>query len=458
MFRILTSLDASVPQGRSRERYRRIGMSAAMSGLALVTSTVVSLILVPISLQYLGAERYGLWLVVASLGSLLAVADFGIGNGMVNAIARADGRDDREGARQSASTAFLLVTCLALGVGGCFAVLYSLVPWSHVFNVHSTTAVSESGPTALVLVAVTLVGMPIAIVQRIRFGYQEGFTNGLWLVGGSLASLIAVVSVIQLHASLPWIVLAMTIGPVVATALNGVFLFRARRWLSPKRSSVTRSAARRILSAGALFFLLQIAITIAYNSDNFFVAQFFGAQAVAEYSVTLRLFAIAPLLLGVVLQPLWPAYGEAITRGDIAWARRTLRRSLLLGLVVVVPLTLVILVLAVPIIHFWVGPDLTPSTALLLGCAVWALLSVPGGAFAMFLNGANRLRFQVLTALAMMSAAIAGKLLLPDLLGSSGVIWADVLAQSIFVTLPTTAYVLWSLPRMESHRQPGNVP
>jgi O-antigen/teichoic acid export membrane protein len=423
-------------------------MSALMSGLAQVGSTAASLVLVPIALQYLGAERYGLWLVIASLGSLLAVADFGVGNGLVNAIAQANGRDDREAARESLSTAFLILTGFALGLGSCFVLGYGFVPWADVFNVHSATAVSEAGPAAFVFVVVALVGLPIAIVQRVRFGYQEGFINGLWLVGGTVASLLAVISLIRLHANLPLIVLASTIVPVVATALNGVSLFRARRWLMPRRSSVSGSATRRTLGAGAMFFLLQVAIAVAYSSDNVFVARFFGAQAVAEYSITFRLFAMAPLLLGVVLQPLWPAYGEAISRGDIAWARRTLKRSLLLGIAVVIPLTLLTLALAVPVIHLWVGPELTPSTGLLLGCAVWALLTVPGGAFAMFLNGANRIRFQVFTALAMTSAAIAGKVLLPGLLGISGVIWADVVAQAIFVTVPTTGYVLWSLLRV----------
>ena len=49
---------------------------------------------------------------------------------------------------------------------------------------------------------------------------------------------------------------------------------------------------------------------------------------------------VVPIFLG----PLWPAYGEAISRGDLRWVRRTLLRSTLLagigGALMFIPVTL----------------------------------------------------------------------------------------------------------------------
>jgi O-antigen/teichoic acid export membrane protein len=42
---------------------------------------------VPLTLTYLGSERYGMWMAISSIVALLAFADFGLGNGLVNAIA-----------------------------------------------------------------------------------------------------------------------------------------------------------------------------------------------------------------------------------------------------------------------------------------------------------------------------------------------------------------------------------
>src|SRR5690349_12437842 len=61
--------DASTPTGRSRERFRRIGLTTASSIAARGISFATSLITVPLTLHYLGTERYGLW---ATLSSIIA--------------------------------------------------------------------------------------------------------------------------------------------------------------------------------------------------------------------------------------------------------------------------------------------------------------------------------------------------------------------------------------------------
>jgi len=49
---------------------------------------------VPLTLNYLGSEHYGLWMTISSVSVMLGFADLGIGNGVLNAVADAYGRDD----------------------------------------------------------------------------------------------------------------------------------------------------------------------------------------------------------------------------------------------------------------------------------------------------------------------------------------------------------------------------
>lgn len=447
-FFTLTAFDVSTESGRSQERYRRIAISVATSGAAQATSIAASLVLIPVTLGYLGPERYGLWVTIISVANLLSLVNFGVSNGLISAISESDGRRDRSAARAYVSASLLLLTCIALGLTLVLAITYGVVPWARLFNVESSLAASEAGPAAAVLMAITLLAMPVAVVQKVRAGYQETFINGLWLVIGTLLSLIAVLSLVHLRAALPWIVFAMGAGPVVSTAVNGVFLFRRRRWLLPSARAATMTAARRVAGVGAQFFFLQIAIALAYGADNIFVARLFGAETVTEYSVTFRLFSVAPLVLGMALQPLWPAYGEALARGDTAWARRTLLRSLAFGGLITVPPSVILVVIGESVLQVWVGGNVTPSRDLLLGCATWAILTTAGGAFAAFMNGANRMRFQVLTAIAMAAAAVAGKILLPPIFGVAAVIWSSVVAQALFVLAPTAIYIFLNLPRL----------
>jgi hypothetical protein len=50
-----------------RERYRRAGMTASTSYMAKGLTLLMGFVSVPLTVHYLGAERYGVWLTISSL-------------------------------------------------------------------------------------------------------------------------------------------------------------------------------------------------------------------------------------------------------------------------------------------------------------------------------------------------------------------------------------------------------
>ena len=97
--------DTTTEEGRARERLRRVGLSALSSAAARGLGLGASLITVPLTASYLGAERYGLWMTVLSVAGLLSMADLGIGYGVMTLLAEAHGRGDRLLARKLVSNA-----------------------------------------------------------------------------------------------------------------------------------------------------------------------------------------------------------------------------------------------------------------------------------------------------------------------------------------------------------------
>lgn len=87
--------DMSTTVGRSRERYRRVTFTTAGALGAGAIAMLTSLVSVPLIFCYLGAERYGLWMVLLSFIAAMAFADLGIGNGVMNAVSEPYGKDDR---------------------------------------------------------------------------------------------------------------------------------------------------------------------------------------------------------------------------------------------------------------------------------------------------------------------------------------------------------------------------
>jgi O-antigen/teichoic acid export membrane protein len=110
----LTRFDVRTMQGRSYERYRRALLTAASSGASRGVSLLTMLISVPRTVRYRGTERVALWATITSSLALLVFADFGIGNGLVNAISQSDGAEDREAAISYVSTSFFLLLGIAV--------------------------------------------------------------------------------------------------------------------------------------------------------------------------------------------------------------------------------------------------------------------------------------------------------------------------------------------------------
>lgn len=436
--------EAEAGKARSADRYRRAGLTAAASAASRLVVIVVSLVSVPLMLSYVGIERFGLWAAVGSVVGMLVFADFGLGNGLVTAIGEVQGTDDAT-AHRYVSSGFALLGGLAAILGLCFALIYAVVPWAAFFNVSTPAAVQEAGPTMAVFFACFLASLPLGVASRVQLGYQEGYFGAIWTGAGSLLSLVALTLVIRAGGSLPLLVLALSGGPVIGLLGNTLFEFRARRaWLAPNFALADRGAAERLLRLGFLFFVLQLAVAVAYLSDVLVAARMVGPSAAADYTIAYRLFMIVPALLNLGLTPLWPAYAEAIARGDMPWVRHTLRRSTVIagaGAVIVVgPL----LVAARWVLSVWVGPAVTPPDGLLVGMAVWAVLSSTFNSIAMLFNGAAVMRFQVVVASVMAVASVGASVLLASRFGVSGVIWGTVLAYLLFAAIPIVVY----LPRL----------
>ncbi len=75
-------------------------MTTITSGIAKAIGILASLISVPLTYRYLGPERYGIWMVLISIITALSFADLGIGNGLMNAVSEAYGKDDRRLAQE----------------------------------------------------------------------------------------------------------------------------------------------------------------------------------------------------------------------------------------------------------------------------------------------------------------------------------------------------------------------
>jgi O-antigen/teichoic acid export membrane protein len=431
------ALRLDTEDGRARERQRRAILSSVAAVLGKVISVGTSLVTIPLTLNYLGTERFGLWMTISSIVAMLAFADLGIGNGLLNAIAAANGRDDSAAIAGHIASAAIILSSIAVVLLGAFCVAYSFIPWPRWFNVHGTLAVAEAGPAVFVFVICFALNVPATIVQRVQLGLQLGFVANLWQAAGSVMALAALLIAVENHASLPTLVCALAGMPVIAAFLNGAIFFgRYRPDLAPRIRFASRESCIYIVHTGVLFLILQVVVAVTYSSDNLIIAHFLGATQVTTYAIPEKLFSFISVMLSMILMPLWPAYGEALARGDEKWVLRIFKKSLLLSVSAAACAALILIVFGRTIINRWIGHSVDIPFLLMLGMGLWKIIEAAGNPIGILFNGANVVGFQVKVAVTTAVTAFFLKLYLVNRIGVSGPIYATVICYCLFALLP----------------------
>lgn len=427
---------------RGKDRHRRAALTGAAAILSRIVQIGTSFITIPLTLKYLGNERFGLWMTISSVLAMASFADFGMGNGVLNTVAKASGKDDCEGIKKAVSSGFAVLSAIAVALLAIFFLIYPFVSWAGLFRVTSYQAKAEAGPALLVFAVCFALNISMDVVQRVQLGLQQGYRYGLWQLSGSIFGFVGVLFGIAMHVSLPRLVIAIAGAPTFSTILNAIHFFGfLRPDLRPSWKFVSFEVISQISKLGTFFFILQMVVTIAYSADNFIVARMLGAFNVPEYSIPQRLFSLVTMMSSMLLSGLWPAYAEAISRGDMLWVRNTVRRSLLVVLLVTSMTSLILLLMAPKLIYWWIGPRIHPSYLLLFGLAIWAVVSACGDSLAMFMNGASVIRFQVIVASTFGAGCLVTKVIFIRHFGISAIPWATILTYSILNALPMAIYI-----------------
>lgn len=401
-----------------------------------VVSILSAVLTVPITLHYLGDDRYGVWMSASSILAFFAFADLGLGNGLQNALSRAAACDDRESAARDLSCTFYTLFAVAACLLVVSLTIASQVNWAGVLNASTSLGKAEAWPTLATALVITCLGIPLSLGLRIQFAYQEGTLASAVILVGAVLGVIATVIAARAGASLP-VLMASASGAalIVNASVTFLELFIRRPWLRPRLTYVGKERARALLGTGAVFLALQFFNSINHWSDNIIIAHHEGSAAVAPYSAIYRLYFSA-IIFNYVGQGLLPAYVEANARGDFLWVRRTFYRSLCLSALFGLGSALSLLAAGPWLLTHWIGAGYVPTWQSFAGFGVWITWNNVGSAMHSFFNSGVLLRTHATLYCVACVLSIGGMNLFLPLGGIPAMILANALCFCVIYMAP----------------------
>ena len=298
------------------ERNASLRKNILFSAVFKVIGLATSLLIVPVTLDYLDNEVYGIWLTMSSVLYWFAYFDIGLGNGMRNYLTEAISTKNYVEAKSIVSTTFFLLSVVAIVLGVVVAVALYAVDLDKLFN---TTLVSGQylRDTMFVASVFTLMMFVVKNVGMIFVAMQKYAMNDLLLVSGNVLALFVIYALTRFtEGNLFYVVLAFTMVPVLVYLLASVPVFIKYANIRPSLKAIDYGLAKQVIGKGLGFFLIQITSCIViFGSSNLFIARFCGPSDVTVYNIAYKYFNLLAIAYTIVISPLWNAYTDAYVKG-----------------------------------------------------------------------------------------------------------------------------------------------
>lgn len=407
---------------RSQNIKKNILLSFGIKG----GSIVVTFLLVPLTLGYLGARDYGIWLTMSSVIAWFGFFDIGLGNGLRNRFAEAVARNDKELARTYVSTTYFGLTAIFGGLWLIFIPVSFFIDWNVVFNIPLE---SEHNLHLLVMYIFTLFVMRFVlklISIIITADQKPAISNTFDPISNVISLLIIYILTLTTQGSLMYLAVAVTFSPVFVLLVASVYFFsRDYKNYRPSIRYFRASQFRDLTGLGFQFFIIQIAVLVIFSTDNMIIAQVLGPEAVTPYNIAFKYFHSVSMAFAILMNPLWSAYTQAYTLNDISWIRNITRKLVKIWLLVLL-LVVIMVMISGPFYKLWVGDKVEIPLVLTVFMGLYILISTWNNIFVYFINGTGKVRFQLYSSVIAAAANIPLSIFLArDLnMGVTGVIMA----------------------------------
>lgn len=387
-------MQSKVDKGRNGMLLKNI----FFSGILRVVGLLCSLVIVPLTIDYLNETVYGVWLTITNVLYWFSFFDVGLGNGMRNYLTASISKGDYEKGRAYLTSTFGMLTIISLALA---IIVVPVIMMVDVGSLLHTTVVSSAELRNALLVAVvfTLVSFVVKNVGYVFVALQKYAMNDLLVVGGNVLALVAIFVLTRTatHGALINVVSAFVIIPVVVFVLAAIPIFHKYPLLRPTRSSFDYSLVRPIVTKGVGFFLIQLtSCLVIFGSSNVIIMRLVGETAVTQYGIAYKYFHLIAMAYIIVLAPMWNAYTDAYVKGNFEWIKKTFRRALLLWL-----LTFagggVMLAGSQLFYDLWISDRVEIPFAVSTAVFVYISMYNLNNCVTYLLNGLNKIRVQVIT-------------------------------------------------------------
>jgi len=396
---------------------QRFGANAFMNYAADVVLALSALVVTPLILHHLGDAAFGVWALAGSVILYLELFELGFGLATIKQVAEDAGR--RSGAVVRTINTNFAVLCgfgaFALASGLVIALMAPTL-----FSVPESLH-DETGLVFAVLALSLAASVPLDVIGSALAGYQRyDLLSGSNIFG---AVLVGVVSAAVVVAGGGLVALAVS-NALIMLGMHRLRWSVLKRILPELRLSPRLVERRRVVTTARLsgwFLLRDLAEVMIRRVDLVVVGAVLGVEKAAVYAIGAKLAQLGRKSFSPLAKLYLPFASEVSESGDRGRLRSLLLDGTRVAMLIGIPVTLVLSLLALPAVRAWVGPGYREAASVLIFlAAAEGLFSVTETGWHI-VAGAGRVRLAATVTITEALVNLVASLALAKPLGPAGV-------------------------------------
>lgn len=360
-----------------------------------VLSLPISFILIPLTIDYVSSESYGIWLTISSVVAWMSFFDIGINNGLRNKLTESIAQGDLGLSKKYVSTTYAILSLISISALVIFIFINYYINWAVVLNT-SPVLSSELSKVAIIVVGYFCFKFVLSTVNIILLSNQLPAQASFRGFMEQVASLIVIIILTKYtNGSLLYLAYGLCIAPLFVLIYYNLTLFFGKfKYISPSFKHIDFSLTKDLMGIGFKFFIIQIAGIIQFQTANFIIIQYYGANEVTVYNVVFKYFSVLTMLMGIFMIPLWSAVTDAYARNDLKWIKdaEIKYRKIAIGLI---GIAILMLIFSNYAYDLWLGKGkIEVAFQISFLMCLFTVLYFFGGIYCTILNGISALNIQ----------------------------------------------------------------
>jgi len=420
---------------KGNERTLLAKKNIAASFLIKGISIVISLVLVPLTINYINPTQYGIWLTLSSIVAWFSFFDIGFGNGLRNKLAEAKGKGNTTLAQSYISTTYAVFTIIFTLVWLLFFISYKSIDWVHILNAKSEIN-SELGMLALIIFSYFCLQFVLKTINIVLTADQKPARAALIdMLGQAFSLLIIIILTKTTKGSLVNLGLSLGIAPIIVLIISSIWFYkREYNKFYPSLKKINFIYAKDIMGIGVKFFIVQVAALVIYQTNNIIIAHTCGSDVVTVFNIAYKYFGILSMIFIIIITPFWSAFTDAYVQNDTIWMASTLRKLKTIWLYIAIG-GIFMLVFSKYFFQIWIGNKVYIPIEVSALMLVYFLVFTRFSLFINLLNGTGKIALQLIFNLILAIVNIPLIWILGSKYGLQG-----ILIGNIIISLPHAIY------------------